>query len=88
METTQRSPLEVCILIHYFTMAGDYQNVSNSLQNKLCEMFVEKGLLLRSEKMGQQYEGNREALTSYVDAICSVPLPRQVWAAVVPTITS
>lgn len=73
----QHSPLQVLILIHYYTTPGDCEAIEN--KKPLCEQFVKDGLLLKSEEEGQLYEANRPALEVYINAICSVPFPKQEW---------
>lgn len=73
------SPLEVEILLHYFYSPNDHPNVDAPAVQSAITGFVKKGLLEPTETGVTKWRGNLKALTIYVNAVCSVPLPKQVW---------
>lgn len=82
-------PLALSIAIHYWTTPGDYDggntdHFHSPATSEWIMALIDKGLLVRSNKAGQLYEGNNEALEVYINALCSVPFPTQKW--VIPRI--
>jgi len=77
------TPLEIEILMHYYTRGLDYRNgdFTGPAVRDAIDRFVDLGLLYAGEDTeGPEYIGNRKALAVYVNAICSVPLPVLTWA--------
>lgn len=77
------TPLEIEILFHYHCVTTDFPRLEAPAVKKAIEMFVAKGILhvgveFEGEK-SNKYIANRDATNVYVEALCSVPLPLQVW---------
>ena len=73
------SPLEVEILLHYQTCASDFRDLDAPAIKSAIQDFVQMGLLYKSTFGHKKYIANDEALSKYVEAICSVPLPKRKW---------
>ena len=80
------TPLEIEILLHYFTSAIDHPDVFDPppSQKEAFGRFVANGYLEDNSKCGQIGEGEMvysatEKLHVYCEALCRVPEPRQEW---------
>lgn len=75
------SPLQIEIAIHYRCSPGDYDPArldAPAVQDAIG-IFLQLGLLKKSDKPGQKFEGVEEPLRMYVAALERVPLPRLTW---------
>ena len=72
------TPNDVGILIHYRCSNDDHPRLEAPAVQEACKIFVELGLL-KPGTDSFRYSGNLEALSIYVDALCSVPLPTMKW---------
>ena len=75
------TPLQIEIALHYHCCPGDYdpERLDAPAVKEALEGFVECGLLRRSTRSGQFYEGVNTPLTMYVEALCKVQLPELKW---------
>lgn len=71
------SPLEISIAIHYHVMCEDRTDLEFSAQKDIIGRFLEEGLLVKGESH-QKYEPT-DKLAAYVNGLCNVPMPEQVW---------
>lgn len=83
------SPLEIKIALHYWALTNDYEDHvepkhgrSPAVQDALAR-FVAMGLLV-DKMQGSEHRCDRRydsgpALECFVDALCSVPWPKQKW---------
>jgi hypothetical protein len=78
------TPFEIDILLHYHTRGGDFRDgdFDAPIVRPTLEWLASAGLLRRSEKLGQMYEGT-DATAVFVEALCNVPAPELRW--VMPT---
>lgn len=78
------SPLEIEILMHYASKAGDYRDGDHSSEavRRCIGVFLDRGLLERRE--GNPCYRATEGTHMYVDALCEVPLPVQKLTWVMP----
>lgn len=76
------SPLRIEIALHYYTIPGDYdpERLDAPAVKEAIQDYIEAGLLQVSAREGQRFEGVDEALSVYVEALCSVPLPVLKWS--------
>jgi hypothetical protein len=74
------TPIEIKILLHYYTMPGDYTGVGEGSvsHEQALDRFLQLGLLERSNEPGQQYTAT-EGVKVYVEALMAVPLPERKW---------
>lgn len=74
------TPGELQILIHYWCVPGDYNNLDSTFGKKAIKRFIDAGLIVENKpNKGQRYSQNHEAMEVYIKAVCSVPLPVQKW---------
>lgn len=75
------TPLEIEILLHYATRATDYRNgdFSAPAVRDAVERFVGAGLLVERDPGQTPLYWMLERGHAYVDALCKLPLPVQVW---------
>lgn len=84
------TPLEIKILLHYWTCHSKYgsegsRHANSDVVIEAKEEFATMGLLTpracgpADGSDGADYVGNREALELYVNALCAVPLPQLIW---------
>lgn len=72
----RHSPLQIKIALHYWVVPGQYEGPEDkSFVKDLCGHMVNYGLL---ETCDDGY-CRGPALQCYVDALCSIPWPVQVW---------
>lgn len=70
------TPLQIEILLHYYTSPGDYKNLDAPSVTDAIVGFLNAGILTEAPKGDKQsYYGNRGMLQVYVEALCSVKLP-------------
>ncbi len=74
------TPLEIGILIHYYTNSGDYHDgdFHAPAVRDAIDRFYKCGLLKRRDAMVDSYEGTK-GLKMYVEALEAVPLPELLW---------
>ncbi len=75
------TPLEIDILLHYHTRGIDYPDLSPPAQQSTIVGFLTDGYLEHGDNMPEdnmKYHPT-DKLHFYVDAICSVPEPVQIW---------
>lgn len=73
------SPNDIEILIHYYAGVGDHERLDAPAVKESIERFIKAGLIIKSKNDAQSYEGNRDALEVYINALCSVQLPVNTW---------
>jgi hypothetical protein len=72
------TPLEVEILLWYYYSQEDYPNIDNCMTE--INRFLEAGILQRNTtSSNSRFCGNLDALKVYVNAVCSIPLPKMKW---------
>lgn len=80
MDKKQLTPFEIEVLLHYYCKPGDIENIDSIGGKSTCSQFAMAGLLIENPAGSQyKYSGNQAALGVYVEALTSVPLPKQVW---------
>jgi hypothetical protein len=78
------SPLEIKIAMHYWALVGDYEDGKGEHWNSpavqsILGSFVHDGLLKRAGNEVMEKYQRTDALGVWVDAICAVPKPVQMW---------
>jgi hypothetical protein len=71
------TPLEIEILLNYHYRDGEPPNADSPAQKEALAFFVKAGILGRRDD-GTHW-ANPIPLKLYIDAICDIPLPVQVW---------
>lgn len=84
------SPAEIKIALHYWVHPYDYDGIeAPNFVMEVCEKMVRAGLLRYDSPevgvIGPKFTRNEEAMKVYVEALCAIPWPVQVW--VVPKVT-
>lgn len=85
------SPLQIKILLHYWACLDDFNegDFFPPAIREAIDYFVSLGLLIsgpeREHHEWVKYHGNREALSLYVEELCSVPIPVKQW--VIPKVS-
>lgn len=74
-----KSPLELQILLHYYYSQEDHPSAIRVPDSAMLQHFVQKGLIRKSSEPGRIYEGVKEVLSVYVEALQSVPFPVKEW---------
>jgi len=71
------TPFEIQILIHYHITDDPFPNLDTPSGNDAVSKFISAGILYRSQ------DGNVHrvsgAMDLYIQAICDVQLPKQIW---------
>jgi len=78
---SQRSPLEIQILLHYYVSRADHPNLGYPALHDVVENFLSKGLLVERQQ-GDSGDGAYEITDGgrlYVQTLMDVPLPVQKW---------
>jgi hypothetical protein len=72
------TPLMVEIALHYYVNSvTDFPRLNAPAVQLAMSVFMEHGLLEECDD-GPQYQGT-EGLTTWINALCSVPFPVQQW---------
>lgn len=79
MEQQKLTPLEVEILLWYHHSPEDHKNIGSIPGQMAASKFCQAGILVEYNNRQPKYEPVRPALDLYVNAICSIPLPKQIW---------
>ncbi len=89
------TPLEIGVLLHYYTTPGDYAGVSNVFDyhcppgpwQECLRKFIDSGLLRETlpDEVSTQRLHLAERGRAYVEAIMAVPMPQKVWVTEYPT---
>ena len=78
------SPLQINILLHYYTSPTDYPELSFPAQQDALEYFLNAGFLTKTEP-GEDISADTRSYTPteklhvYCQALCQVPEPTQIW---------
>lgn len=76
----KNTPLKVEMLLHYFYSSVDFPNIDSDACQAAIDDFVKLGIMKRLSIANEyKVQVNKEAVELYVEAICNVPLPKQVW---------
>lgn len=88
LEVMGMSPFEIGILLHYYGCASDHPYMNNKppIFDDTMREFVKDGLLEHGATENPQYVGTKK-LAAYVEYLCSVQLPEQIWIVNMPTST-
>lgn len=83
------SPLEIHIALHYWARNERYawrepDHANSEAVKRIKTEFEARGLLRRlfvmaGDQEAPDYEPVRDALAPYVEALCAIPFPIQVW---------
>jgi len=78
------TPLQIEMLLHYYTRPSDYPDLHHPAQQDAIAYFIDQGYLtkiqLHEETPLCVLEYNpTEKLYAYCEALCRVPEPRQGW---------
>lgn len=89
------TPLEISIAIHYCCRTDDYgdgngdKNFSAPAVQEAIARFMAAGLLKENKGTSKPYfTADRDALGTYVQALCDVPLPVQKWVVQLKLVTT
>jgi hypothetical protein len=79
MSTETRSPLFIEVALHYWYSPTQWAegHINSPASREIHERLYHAGLL-ETDVVGK-YMCVREAMKPYVEALCAVPLPKQVW---------
>ena len=76
------TPLEIEIMLHYYSRGDDYKNLSGPVVKETIEKFVGSGMLKKSSDGWDQY-GKAHEITpmgqAYVEALMKIRLPVMQW---------
>ncbi len=75
------TPLEIEILLHYHCTDNEFKNPDAPAVKEAHNKFVSAGILARRED-GTHFRISK-ALDLYIQALCDIPVPIQVW--IMPT---
>jgi hypothetical protein len=75
------TPLEIDILLHYYSRGGDYRegDFSAPAVREAIDNFSKREEMLRPCESGSRTYALSERGMAYVDALMRLPLPRRVW---------
>jgi hypothetical protein len=80
----KNSPLKVEMLLWYFHSPVDFPNIDCDACQTAIDDFEKLGIMKRILNQKLKVEVNKEAIDLYVETICNIDLPRQVWVVSSP----
>jgi len=77
------APITIEIIIHYYVTSDEAEDFRDSPAFKEnLAMLIDNQLLDIAIKGKRKYTANREACEAYINALCSVPFPKQKWVVI------